>query len=103
VTITEQLQRVVTLSQLATPGPWVLDHGGNLDIPRTAENRIFIHLSRERFPALARALLVLWPALEELRMAQRSEAHCGTLGVPGRVLTAFEAARRELAQIEGEK
>jgi hypothetical protein len=35
--------------------PWALDHCGQLDVPRTAGNRMFVNASRTVLPATVKA------------------------------------------------
>lgn len=112
MTIVDKLKAVLDLAEKATRGPWnakwagvkhstlnwviagerrVLADGGRL-LVSDAE---FVANARTTSPAMARALLVLWPALESIERCgglTLEEKNAATL----RLLAAFEQAKKEL-------
>jgi hypothetical protein len=119
VTLTEQLQRVVELAEKATPGKWhgkpnkyetefrqlyvgagppsnrviAYFHASEEADDEDAANVEFIANARTSAPALARAWLLVLPALErwESRVSDRETDRA--------LLTAFEAAKAELGKL----
>lgn len=118
--VIEKLQHVVDLAEEATEGPWrecieelaLIERFGHCnlhgEVARVSkyEDRGFIVDARTSAPAMARALLALWPALERLHEAwdyDAAQEGLGVIGATTALLAAFETAKRELETLVKEK